>query len=352
MNTLEVLKELCRADGISGREDAVAQVIAKWAKPFADGLSRDALGNLCIHKKGKGGEASPMAMVAAHMDEIGLVVTVLEKGFLRFTQVGGFDVRILPGQEVTVYGASTLRGIIASRPPHLLSEKEREKVTPLHELFIDVGLAPEEVERLVRAGDMALLFREPLELGKGEYLAAKALDDRAAVAAMLVALERLSAVEHQWNLHFVATAQEEVGLKGAMVSAFGLEPDIGLALDVGFGAMPGVSEEESLALGKGPAIAIGPNIHPLLQQRMVQVAKEEEIPYQVEPIPSHSGTDAWAIQVSREGIPTALLSIPLRSMHTTVETVSIADIERTGRLLAGFLAGLDADFARELGLRG
>ena len=349
MNAKELLKELCQTDGVSGHEAAVAEIVVQKAASYADDISRDALGNVIAWKKGSGCDA-PRVMVAAHMDEIGLMVTGVEKGFLRFTQVGGCDIRTLPGQEVTVYGASTLHGVIASRPPHLLSPKERGKVTPMEELFIDVGLPEQDVERLVKVGDIVALYRDPIELRQGAYLAAKALDNRAGLVAMLLALERLTHVEHQWDIHFVATAQEEVGLRGATVGAFGLEPHIAVALDVTFGTMPGVSEEESVPLARGPAIALGPNIHPLLHQRLTQVAKTQEIPYQLEPVPFQGGTDAWAMQVSREGIPTALVSIPLRSMHTTVEMVSIQDIERAGRLLASFLEGLGEELARELGL--
>jgi endoglucanase len=198
----------------------------------------------------------------------------------------------------------------------------------------------EELGRWVRVGDLATLRRQFTQL-QGDLVAGKAFDDRAAVAAILVCLEGLASVRHAWDVYAVATVQEEVGLRGAITSAYGLAPDVAIAIDVTFGNQPGVSEAETLKTDKGPAIAFGPNIHPKLHEALVEVAKELEIPYQVEPVPGGSGTDAWAIQVTREGIPTALLSIPLRYMHTTVETVSLKDVERTGRLMAGFIGKLE-----------
>jgi endoglucanase len=213
----------------------------------------------------------------------------------------------------------------------------------MDKLFIDVGMGEEELERLVRVGDLVTLRRRFTQL-QGDLVTGKAFDDRAAVASILVCLEGLASIRHVWDVYAVATVQEEVGLRGAITSAYGLAPDMGIAIDVTFGNQPGVSEAESVFIGKGPAIGFGPNIHPKLHQTLVEVAKELEIPYQVEPIPGRSGTDAWAIQVTREGIPTALLSIPLRYMHTSVETLSLKDVERTGRLMAGFIGRLDEGF--------
>ncbi|MBC7236322.1 MAG: M42 family peptidase, partial [Chloroflexi bacterium] len=182
------------------------------------------------------------------------------------------------------------------------------------------------------------------------YLAGKAFDDRAGVASLIFCLEQLGSLDHRWDVYAVATSQEEVGLKGATVAAFGVAPDIAVAVDVGFGRQKGVEEEESIAMDGGPSIAVGPNIHPLMQKRLSEVARRYEIKHQFEYVTGPTGTDAWAIQVARQGIPTALLSIPLRYMHTSVETLCIRDVERTGRLLAFFIAGLDAAFAAELGL--
>ena len=176
------------------------------------------------------------------------------------------------------------------------------------------------------------------------------MDDRAGVASLIQCLHTMTTMRCLWNVFAVATVQEEIGLRGAITSAYDLDPDIAIAVDVGFGRTPGLSEGESSELNKGPAIGIGPNIHPLMHRRLVGTAKENEIPFQTEAVPGRSGTDAWAIQVAREGIPTGLLSIPLRYMHTPIETAHTRDIERTGRLMALFASSLNDKFAAELGL--
>jgi putative aminopeptidase FrvX len=342
-----LLKKLSEARGVSGYEAEVRQIVVEEFGRYADEVQTDKLGNVIALKRGEGDEPRRRIMLAGHMDEIGLIVTKLEGGFLHFTSVGGFDERTLLGQEVTVDGRKEMPGIIGSRPPHVLPSEEREKTIPMDKLFIDVGVGKEELERLVRVGDLVTLRREFTQL-QGDLVTGKAFDDRAAVASILVCLEGLASIRHVWDVYAVATVQEEVGLRGAITSAYGLSPDAAIAIDATFGNQPGVSEAKTLKMGQGPAIGFGPNIHPRLHQTLVEVAKELEIPYQVEPVPGRSGTDAWAIQVTREGIPTALLSIPLRYMHTSVETLSLKDVERTGRLMAGFIGRLDETFMEKL----
>jgi len=206
-----------------------------------------------------------------------------------------------------------------------------------------------ELVHSVRVGDLITLRGDFTELRDG-YVSGKAFDDRAGVVSLIHCLHTLASMQHEWDVFAVATVQEEVGLRGAITSAYGIAPDIAIAVDVSFGKTPGLSEAETVETNKGPAINLGPNIHPLMHLRLVNTAEGYEIPYQTEPVPGRSGTDAWAIQVTRQGIPTALLSIPLRYMHTPVEVISVRDVERTGRLMAMFIAGLDEPFALELGL--
>lgn len=351
MNTVELLRELSQASGISGYEDAVRAIARKAFEPHVDTLRTDALGNLIALKKGTRVDESPARsiMLAAHNDEIGLMVTGFERDFIRFTKVGGVDVRTILGQEVLVHAKRPLPGIVASRPPHVLSAKERQSTLPLDKLFIDVGMSAEQMKELVHVGDLVTMRRDFIELAGG-YVSGKAFDDRAGVVSLALCLEALSTMSHGWDVYAVATTQEEVGLRGAIVSAYGVAPDIAIAVDVGFGQQQGVSEAESVSMDGGPAIGVGPNIHPVMREGLVAAAQEYELKHQLEIIPGASGTDAWAIQVAREGIPTALLSIPLRYMHTSVETVYIKDIERTARLMALFIAGLDNEFASKLGL--
>ncbi|MCL6431186.1 MAG: M42 family metallopeptidase [Anaerolineae bacterium] len=352
MKVAEFLKRITEASGVSGAEGEVGGIVAEAFRTLADEVRSDVMGNIIALKRGEGlpsGE-HPRVMLAGHMDEIGLMVTKVEEGFLRFTTVGGFDVRTLLGQEVLVHGRRLLRGVIGCRPPHVLTPAENERVVPLQELFIDVGYEQEPLRELVRVGDFVTVRREQIELAGGR-LAAKALDDRAAVAAIGFCLDLLKKRRHQWDVYGVATVQEEVGLRGAMTSAFGVAPHLGIAIDVTFGNQFGVPEYETVEMGGGPPIGLGPNFHPKVHERLVETAKALEIPHQIDPIPGRSGTDAWAIQVTREGIPTALLSIPLRYMHTPVETVDVRDVERTGHLMAEFICGLDESFASELGVQ-
>jgi tetrahedral aminopeptidase len=302
-------------------------------------------------RQGKRAEGAPprAIMLAAHNVEIGLMVTGFEGSFLRIARVGGVDVRTILGQEVVVHGKRSLTGIVGARPPHVLPPEAREKPVPLEQIYVDVGLAAQTVQELVRVGDLITMKRDFVELAEG-YVSGKALDDRAGVVSLALCLEALSHMQHTWDVYAVATSQEEVGMRGAIVSTYGVAPDIAIAVDVGFGAQQGVSEDESIRMDGGPSLGRGPNIHPAVYERLVTVAKDYEMPYQSEVLAGQTGTDAWAMQVTREGIPSGLISIPLRYMHTSVETACVRDINRTGRLLALFIAGLDEEFVTKVGL--
>lgn len=319
----------------------MALFLKQWFEPYVQEIRMDSLGNLVMCRRGEGPEPRPRLLLTAHMDEIGFLVSKIEiGGFLRFTAVGGIDARILLGQEVLVLGRSDVPGVIGAKPPHLLAEEERKKAPRLEDLFIDVGLPGEQLENVVQIGDPIVLKRDPQALS-GESWTGKALDDRAGLAALYVCLRSLERVRVPADIFVVATVQEELGTRGATVCTFGLIPDIGIAVDVGFGEMPGLPEEDTIAMGEGPAIALGPNIHPCIGQDLIRLAKEHHIPHQIEVAPGPTGTDARAIQISRGGVAAGLLSIPLRYMHTPVEVVQMQDIISTGRLLALFAGQLD-----------
>jgi putative aminopeptidase FrvX len=347
VDTVSLLKRLSEAAGVSGYEHQVREIVREAFTPYADEVRTDVLGNVIALKRGAAPEPRPAIMLATHMDEIGLIVSELEEGFLHFQQVGGYDDRVLLGQEVMVHGREDLPGIIGGRPPHVLPKSERDKPIPFEQLLIDVGLPAAELAEKVRVGDLITMNR-PLIALQGDLASGKALDNRVSVVAAALCLEALSQVRHLWDLYAVATAQEEVGLKGAFTSTFHLQPEVGIAIDVTWANQPGAPEEYTYELGKGPTIGCGPNFHPGIQEALVAAARALEMSYHLEPTTRPAGTDAAAIQVTREGIPTGLISIPLRSMHTPVETVSIKDIERTGRLLAHFIAQLDLDFLSRL----
>jgi putative aminopeptidase FrvX len=342
-----LLKCLSEAHGVSGYEQQVRDMVRDQLGRYADEVQLDALGNVVALKRGTGPEPRQSIMLATHMDEIGLIVSELEEGFIHFEQVGGYDDRVLLGQEVMVHGVRDLPGIVGARPPHLLSSAERDTPIPYAKLLIDVGLPPEELAGLVRVGDLVTMNRNLVEL-KGGFVAGKALDNRVSVVAAAVCLEELTRVRHEWDVYAVATAQEEVGLKGAITSAYGLQPDVGIAIDVTWAKQPGAPDEYTFEMGQGPTICCGPNFHPKLFEALVETAKSLEMSYHLEPAARVVGADAAAIQVAREGIPAAMISIPLRSMHTPVETASVKDIERTGRLLAAFVSRLDGAFLASL----
>jgi putative aminopeptidase FrvX len=349
LNIRETLKELLRTAGISGLESGVAAKIAEALRHYTDEVRIDRVGNLIAKVPGQGPEPRPTVMLAAHMDEIGLMVSKIEKGgFLRVTAIGGVDPRTQVAQEVLVHGRNGVYvGVVGTMPPHLTSPAERGKAAPLEELFVDLGMPEEMVRENVRLGDMVTIRREPLEL-PFDRIAGKSLDNRASVAAVLECLDLLRRIGHQADVWVVATVQEERGGIGAETASYGLEPDVAIAIDVTFGDMPGAPADASFKLDGGPAICVGPNIHQKLTLGLEEMAKRLDMPHDREIIAGNTGTDAWRIQVQRGGIPTALVSIPLRYMHTSVETVCYRDIERTGKLLAHFIATIDRAYVEGL----
>ncbi|ABY91688.1 MAG: Peptidase M42 family protein [Caldanaerobacter subterraneus] len=344
MDYKDLLKKLSESYGVSGHERGIYDLLKKEFEPISDEVKEDNFGNLIFKKKGTKGKYK--VMLAAHLDEIGLMVKDIdEKGFIKFTTVGGVDQRTLPSQEVIVHGKKDLLGVIGSKPPHLLSSEDMEKAIKIDDMYVDVGLPKKEVEELVKIGDIITIKRDFREL-LNDYVSGKALDDRAGIVVMAVCLDELKKLYHYHDVYAVVTLQEEVGVRGATTSAYNVEPDIAIAIDVTHGKARGVSLE--IELGKGPAIGKGPNIHPAVYKGLVEAAKNYNINYQVEPLPGPSGTDAWAIQVSREGVPTGLVSIPLRYMHTSVETANMKDVISSGKLLAYYIANLPEELEGHL----
>lgn len=348
--TIELLKRLSLAVGVSGygRQNNIHEAITAELTPYADRVERDRMGSIVGIKEGEQQAAETgrrrKVMLAAHLDEIGAIVTKIDKGFLRFSQVGGLDDRILMGQEVIVHGQRDLPGIIGSTPPHLLPPDKPNNTVDMAEMHVDVGLPIRQVERLVQIGDLISFARTPTEL-LGGLLSAKAMDNRSSVAAMVICLQELKKLRHQWDVYAVATADEEWGsFVGATTQAYAIRPDVAIVIDVTFADV----EEIEVKLNAGPVIALGPSNHPVLRERLVKICQDLELKYQSEMMPSGAGTDAYAIEISREGVPTILLSIPSRYMHSPVETIHPKDVERTGRLMAHFIAGLDESFVEEL----
>ncbi len=351
MSAKDFLKKLSEASGVSGYEHTIRDLVIEEFRPLVDEISVTKMGSIIALKHGartgNGKLLAPKLLIEGHMDEIGLMVTDIDHGFLRFTQVGGFDVRVLVAQEVLVHAKKELHGIIGSRPPHVLTEEERKQVIPMSDLFVDVGLAEDQARKLVQVGDLITIQRNMLSLN-GNLVSGKAFDDRAALVAVAEGLRHLSTTKHVCDVYAVANVQEEIGLRGAETSAFQINPDVAIAIDVTHAEQPNGTEINAVPLNAGMGIAMGPNIHPLLHQKLTEVAKANEIPYQVTAYSGATGTNAWAMQVVREGIPTALIEVPLRYMHTSVETISVGDLERIGRLLSAFAASVDEKFTKEL----
>jgi putative aminopeptidase FrvX len=344
---LPFLKSLIGVSGLSSHERPVAQLIEEKWKPLVDEISISRLGSLHALRRGRGKGRHPSIMIATHMDAIGLMVTQIVDGLIHMDEIGGIDSRILPGTPVIVHGRQDLPGVVVIPPMKTLPENARDKAIGLPHLLVDVGLLPSKVAGLVRVGDLVSYGTQPLELS-GEVLSGHSLDNRASVAALTICLEELQARSHTWNVWAVATAQEEETLGGAATSAFHLNPDLAIAIDVTFARGPGANGWETFPMGKGPTLGWGANLHPFLFKKFKELAERLEIPVATELTPAQSGTDAIAIQVARDGIPTMLLGIPLRYMHTPVEMIAIKDVQRVGRLLSEFISGLEADFVSKI----
>jgi tetrahedral aminopeptidase len=344
---LPFLKDLISAAGISGYEGGVRPLIEKAWQPITDELSTSRLGSLHGLQRGTGADPRPSLLISAHMDAIGLMVSAILDGFIRVTPIGGIDVRVLSGQRVTVHGRMDLPGVIVASPARLLPASAQGGVVPLDYLLVDTGLLPDEVSSLVRIGDPVSFAQQPFE-ATGETLVGHTLDDRASIAALTHCLELLHSRPHRWDVWAIASVQEETNMGGALTSAFQLHPSLGLAIDVTFGSEPSSPSHLTYPLGKGLTLEWGPVVHPYLYKVLSTLAERLEIPTSMEPAPRYTATDADMMVVSTEGVPTAVVSIPLRYMHTPVEMVSLKDIQRAGRLVAEFVHQLDDTFMNKL----
>jgi len=343
---LPFLKSMISVSGLSGFETPVAKIIEEKWRPLVDEVSVSRVGSLHGLKKGSGKSPRPSVMIAAHMDAIGMRVSKITDGFLHITNIGGIDVRVLPGAEVTVHATGSgeeLPAVIAMPPANLLPESVGDGVVGINYLLVDTGLTPREVERKVRVGDLVSFANEPMELA-GDAISGHSLDNRASIAALTVCLEELQNKAHIWDVWATATVQEEVSYLGAYSSAFELRPQIAIAVDGTFAKGPGANGWQTFSMGKGVGLCFGPNMHPFLHKKLKELAEKLEIAWFLDVTPAHSNTDAFPMQITAEGIPTALVEFPFRYIHTPVEMVSIKDVYRAGRLLAEFVASLDADF--------
>ncbi len=342
----EILQKLSEAYGPSGRERDLAVQVAGIMRPWCDDVQIDSLYNVIGIKHGQAPEPRPRLMFMAHMDEIAMMVTAIEGPWLRF-HPHGYDPRVLVGQAVTVYGRKPIKGIIGDRPPHLMDKAERSRMPAASDLVIDTGLDAATLAALVQVGDSVLVQRPMVQL-LGERVAGKAFDNRLSLSAVLGTLEALQSVQHPCDIVAVASVGEEVNLMGAQTVSYAQHPDLAVVLDVTFARQPGVPKNESFPLGCGPVIGVGPNVHPRLGEKLIAICESEELPHEQELLPANSGTDAWMVQVAAGGIPTALVGIAIRNMHSPLEITDLRDLRRTIRLLTAFARQVDQAFVADL----
>ena len=347
--SLQFLKDLLTAPSPSGYEGPVRDVWRAETGKYADHLETDLHGNVIA---GYHTEGQPRIMLAGHCDELGfIIIHIDEQGFIFFNTLGGFDINIVPGRKVRIHSANgPILGVVGKKAIHLMSPEERKKTPETHELFIDIGARDRaEAESLVAIGDPISYDPNFEELRHG-LVVSKTLDNKSGAFIVAEALRLYAArVEPpKAALFSVATVQEEIGLRGATTSAYGVDPTVGIAVDVTHAMdYPGTDtarkQRGMVQVDGGPVIVRGPHINPVVFDLLVQTAREMEMPYQVIASPNRTATDADAMQLTRAGIATGLVKIPQRYMHSPVEVVSLNDIEQAALLLAGFVERVDED---------
>lgn len=335
MNTIENLECLSRLVAVAGFEKDGAEKVANLFREHCDQVTIDKFFNVICTKKGSG-KTPKKILITAHIDEIGFIVNSIDdKGFLGISNVGGIDSKILLAQEVIIHGRQNIIGIIGATPPHLLKPEEANKAAKIRDLCVDTGFCGDELRKIVSVGDIVSLKTRFCKLSN-QYASGKAMDNRASITCMLEILQLMKNYKHENDLVFSTSAQEETYLTGIMTASYAVKPDAAVVIDVCHGDIPDLSKDVSSTPGKGPEISIGPNLHPKMVNKLIEFGKDYGIPFQKMVEPGDTGTEAWATQVSENGIPTVLLSIPVRYMHTAIETVNLEDIKYTARLVAEF----------------
>ncbi len=337
----ELLQKLLETPGVAGREDPIRNLVAQRMAPYVQDLSVDPMGNLIGFRRGRATRPFKL-LLAAHMDQIGFYVRQVDDttGFCHLVPVGGFDPRTLAAQRVLVHGRKPLPGVIGLKPIHVLSEEDRKKPVKIEDLSVDLGLPPGEVKALVQPGDPVTLWRPPAMVGN--CYSGPGLDDRIGLYVLLRVVERVAVQGHPADLYCVATVQEEVGLRGALTASFGIDPQVGLALDVTLACdQPGVpSKDRGARLGGGVAIGIlnrSVISHARLVEKLRDLAEREDVPFQMDILPK-GGTDAASLQRARAGCAVATVSVPCRYVHSTVELVHRQDVEAAIRLVSAYVA--------------
>jgi len=344
--SLAFLRELLEAPSPSGYEQPVQEIWRRRTRPFVDSLRTDVHGNVIAAIRP---EAEPRLLLAGHCDELGFLVQhVADEGFIYFSAVGGHDVGIIPGRRVLIHSRQgPIPGVIGKRAIHLMTQEERKKVPELHEIWIDIGASSrDDALSRVAVGD-PITYEQGFRPLQGELAVSRAFDDK---AGAFVVSEVLRLVRGRGDLkvglYGVSTVQEEIGLRGATTSTFGIDPTVGVAIDVTHATDHPDTDKRKIGdirLGRGPVICRGANVNPRVFALLAEVAEQEKIPYQVEAAARGTGTDANAIQLSRAGVAAGLIGLPLRYMHTPSEIVSLSDLEHAAELLAAFARRIEPE---------
>ncbi|MBE7032517.1 MAG: M42 family metallopeptidase [Ruminococcaceae bacterium] len=340
MDITEILKDLTQSTGISGYESGFSEKVCGKLKKYC----ADAAVNKTGSVTGTMGSYNPekkTVLLEAHLDRIGLVVSeILDGGFVKFKALGGVDERTLPASEVYIMGKEETFGVIGALPPHLMNGKDKTDELKISDMLIDTGLSIDEANTKFSVGDPILLKSDFTQLA-GSLVSAAALDNRAGMTAVFSCLDKLSGKELPYNVKVAFTSGEELGLHGARTVLADDVPDLAMVVDVTHGLTPDALNFDTFPLGSGAIICRGPNLDYEATLKTISIAKEKSIPYDIEVAPGNTGTNAWMLQVSGGGVPCVLISIPLRYMHTVVETIDTRDIECVGRLMAEMICGGD-----------
>lgn len=335
MYVKDTLLKLCEVHGVSGHESEVATLLKTMLAPYSNSIFLNPLGSV-IAKISEAHNNYPEILLEAHIDQIGLVVTsITDEGFLTVANCGGIDVSLLIAQEVIVCGHRNIKGIICSIPPHLKKHKSKAPLT-INDIYIDIGMSKSEAEKVINVGDVVTYNYNPVCLMENR-ISVKSLDNRAGVMALLLALEKLKEVDYKCGLTVAFSSMEETSGKGAATGGYFVNPDLAICVDVSFAQTIDCPKNKCGDMGKGPMIGISPTLDFNLSSKLQSIAKERNIPYQLEVMGGATSTDADKICVSRDGVVTGLCSIPLKYMHSPVEVVDIDDIENTANLLANFV---------------
>ena len=335
MDYFETLKTLCLAPGPSGFEAQAVRQAAKLLEPLVDEVHIDRLGSV-IGRLRCGRPDAKKILLDAHLDEVGMIVTGHKEGFLQVRELGGIDPRILCDREVSILTEPPITGIVSVKPPHIMSAEEFGKAVPMEKMYIDVGLSQEQAQARIPIGTPVVYREEVLRL-QGDRIAGKSLDDRSCFAILLWTLELLQGEDLDVDVAVLGSCFEETGGDGALTATYAEHPDCAIAVDVTFGTTHDGDKDVGFDLGGGPAIGVGPNCARWMVALLKQICRDLDIPFNAEVMAGDTGTNGWGMQVVREGIPVALVSLPLRYMHTPLEVISEKDAKQCAQVLAEFI---------------